>query len=872
MNNRNTLSRRIASVALAGIMLASAALTSCSKKEAEPPKSKRTNVYAGDEIALSDGIDYISNTAVSGDKIYATYSTTYTLTINELGEEVERRVGYYWEGSQEYEGVVEEVVGGVEDNSEPEIDTGDLDEDEGITDDTTDDSNGDGILDDDMSVDAVDDESTSSLPDGWYYDYISVMNVMVYDYVTGESYTVALPDNLDGYMNSLAVDSDGKLMLIYVVYNWDSETGVSSNVYTIYKYDTQTEEITEQIDLTTAMTNAGVNMENVYINYIRPGSNGDIVVVVDDGFMMFDSALTLKYQYTIENGWINNISFDGDKIYITYYENSTSKLSCIENGEKTDFTATNISTVLNNMYSMLGFKNGLLYYRAAGSVNVYDFVNDTISEEMNFINSDIQQNNISDLLLLPDGKICLIMFDYSTTDNGSNCRLSVMERVPDEELQDEIIVTVGTLGSYYNVTNAIIKYNKLNTGIRVSLLNYSQYNSEENEYKGGLTKLNNDIITGDMPDIILLNSSMPVDSYFKKGVFTDLNQFVDDPEIGIDRSKYLSNVFDACTVDGNLYSIILSFSLRTIMAKSEFVGDEPGWTFDEMMELINNMPEGSTAFYDSGRNDIISTFFSSAMSSFIDWETGETYFESEGFINFIKYLATCPEKGVWEEYYDSMGDNYEYDADAEQEISQKYEMRFYKNYGLLDFTYLSSFSDYLYNRNYFATNDVTAIGFPTDSGNGAVIAPNMEFAISYTSQVKEQAWEVIKSFMEDDDIAKRNYYFSTNIEFLESQAANAKDRYYSYGIDDSSLEWYKNNGYSDEYIDYLKNSNQPFDEESVQKCLELVKGATKVNRSDDDLVEIINEELSGFFGGTKSAEETAKVIASRAKIYISEHS
>jgi len=35
---------------------------------------------------------------------------------------------------------------------------------------------------------------------------------------------------------------------------------------------------------------------------------------------------------------------------------------------------------------------------------------------------------------------------------------------------------------------------------------------------------------------------------------------------------------------------------------------------------------------------------------------------------------------------------------------------------------------------------------------------------------------------------------------------------------------------------------------------------------------IINEELSVFFGGARSAAETAKIIDSRARIYISENS
>ena len=489
---------------------------------------------------------------------------------------------------------------------------------------------------------------------------------------------------------------------------------------------------------------------------------------------------------------------------------------------------------------------------------------------MNFINSDISQDQINTTKLLPDGQILITTYDYSSDSNQLTVQL--MHRVPDDEIQEEVIVTLGAMYSNYNIVNAIIKFNKQGTGVRVSLVTYDKYNNADNDYTGGVTQFNNDIITGNIPDIILLDSSLPVESYFQKGIFADLNQFVDDPEVGINRSDYLSNLFDACTVDGKLYSMIMSFSLRTLVAKSKYVGTESGWTFEDMMKAVQNMPEGMKAFFDASRSDIINNFLGNSMDSFINWETGETKFESQGFIDFIKFLATCPEKGFWEAYYDSMGGNYVYDEEKEQEMNQQYELRFFNDLALFDFEYISSFTDLIYERNTFASKDITPVGYPTDSGNGAIIQPNIELAISQVSQVKKAAWEVLKYFLNDDGVSKRSYYFSSNISHLESLASSAKDNFYYYNRTDEDFQWYKDQGYSDDYIEYLKNSNQPFEQEVVDITMNLIKNATQVSRSDSDLLDIINEELSGFFGGTKTAEETAKVIASRAKIYVSEHS
>ena len=82
--------KRIATLALAGLMAASSlnVLSSC-KKNQEPIKEKRTNVYSGTELSLPEGISYINQLAYANGKAYITYYKEYTITYNEKGEEVE---------------------------------------------------------------------------------------------------------------------------------------------------------------------------------------------------------------------------------------------------------------------------------------------------------------------------------------------------------------------------------------------------------------------------------------------------------------------------------------------------------------------------------------------------------------------------------------------------------------------------------------------------------------------------------------------------------------------------------------------------------------------------------------------------------------
>lgn len=872
--------KRATALILAATLLAAGTLTSCSKKTKEPPKEKRTNVFTSTDIPFPEDVQYVNRTDYRDGYFYYTFTQDYTITRNENGEEVERRKGYYWDDNTGDIVAEEPVVMPREEETAAET-----------TEEVVTDSDGDGIADadtttDDSTISTQDDIDTpievvpggsddqkSTLPDGWYYDYINVSYVGQLNIETGETVTAELPSSNDGlgYMRNFAIAPGGVVNMLYSNYTYDELTQTSTQTYTIVQFDIATSKQTNTIDLATAFKASGIDTSLKYLGNYYISSSGDNYFVLDDTVMILNSDFTYKSNFTVEDGGINNIIIDGESVYMTCWSNGNYVIKKSSNGQVTDLNSDTVKKELVNVYNYLGAADGKLYYSDSTGVSMYDTNTDTVSEVMNYINSDINPSNAGRMTLLPDGSFITVNTDWSTETPKTS--LQKLTKVPDELLEEEVIVRLGSIYSNYQLLESIIRYNRQNNGIRISMITYDKYNNAENEYTGATKQLNNEIITGSLPDIICLDNSLPIDSYFSKGIFTDLNKFIDSEENGLDRSKLMTNVLEASSYKGKLYSMILSYSVRTLYAKSKFVGDNVGWTFDKMMETINSMPEGMQAFFGESRDRIIDNFFSNSMDSFIDWETGDTKFESQAFIDFIKFLATCPEKDYWSEYYDSLGDNYVYDEDKEREMSQTYELRFYNDKSLLDFGYVSAFSSVMYELNTFATKEVTAIGYPADSGSGAVIYPSVELAISDKSLAKDQAWDIIKFIMNDEKfIENTNYTFSINKDLMDKSASTAGDNYNNYYRRDDDFSWYKNAGYSEDYIEYLKNSRQDYDQAVIDKMYETIKNSTKVARTDSDLVAIINEELSGFFGGTKTAEDTARVIASRVKIYISEHS
>ena len=808
--------RKIISAALAVLLAASSVLSLAScNKTTEAKKEKRTNVYAGTDINLPEGIDYINSVSASGNAAYIRYTTAYSVTYNELGEEVEREPGYNYD----------EVA-----------------------------------------------EREKTLPDGWYIGYGNQNMIGTVDLSTGSMTGVPLEYDQEqyGWVNSqFAVAPDGSLIAVSTASHYGDDYMSFTQENYLLKINPATGELTEAISLDEMLQSAGINSQEAYINsYAIIGDT--FYIALDDSVLAFgiDGSSRGKINLGINAAefWMNNLIACGDRLVVSYYTgSSSSKMKVIENGVASDLDSESLATS-RNMQLMAGDAENL-YFSSSTGIYAYNFAQKTFGEVLNFINSDVDASFVDNAVFLEDGRLVMASTDWTSGKTVST--ITVMKRVPDEELQEEVILKLGCAYVDFSLRRAIIRYNKQNTGIRVTLVDYSVYNNEENDYKGASNQLNNDIAMGKMPDIVQINNDMPIENYFRKNIFADLNQYIDDPEIGIERSKLMTNVLDANSTNGKLPSMIISYTVNTLLAKSELVGTEPGWTFEEMMAAINALPEGAKAFYDYSRDNIISNFFQYAMESFIDWDNQTTHFDSPGFVEFAKYLATCPEKNYWEEVY---GDDYEYDPTRDRQIEEDYQLRFVKDMAMFNMSYFYNYTDFLTARAQFMA-DVTAIGYPTTGDdNGAVIVPNLELAVSVKSTAQKEAWEFIKYLIKNFADVSIGNSFSISREYMDELYAKSRDNFSEAKYGEADYDWMKESGYSEDYINYRKNSSPKYDQEAVDYIRDIVNNASRIARTDSSLVDIVKEELSALFAGQKSAEEVSKQIASRAGIYVAEHS
>ncbi|MBE6569917.1 MAG: hypothetical protein E7658_06855 [Ruminococcaceae bacterium] len=853
--------KRIISILLTGsAVLSAAALTGCNKNKG-PVYSKRTNVYAETALSTPESVDWVQFFATTDDRYYLAYNKMVEVEVSYDGEgfyEDYYTPMPYLEVATEAAVIVDEPAAAAE--TEATADMPALDDDFAV--------------DEDMMVEVDTDTEEEYPSDGETYTEIRYQT-----WIYSNNYEATDPADFhvdfgtpEGYVQSMFTDDKGNVYIMYNRWIYPEDGTEAYNTYTVYQIDGKTGSILGEKDLGAILQADGVDPNDMYVNSVSY-SNDCLVISVQTNLYIVDmasDAVLAKYE---SGNWIDRIALDGNNIYFTtYLDVGGYGLFSVDmkTGEGTRLDTENLKSVVS--YGCCGARDGVIYFQDSGGINYWDSKTDTAGELINYLNSDVDSTYINTIQVLPDGRIFYSGTIYEEEKN--KVLVSVLDRIPDENMQEEIIITIASVYESYELRRAAIRFNKQNTGVRIAMKNYQKYNTEENEYTGAVTQLNADITMGNVPDILMIDSQLPAESYFNKDVFVDLNKYIDDPEVGLNRSDFYENLLNLTNVNGELYTLIPRFNLKTLAAKTKYVGSEPGWTITEMLETIKKMPEGMEAFsYDYDRAVIQNFLIESCGSTFVDWENATTHFDSKEFIDLIEFLKSCPEKSLNTQHNESI-DYDDYDYQAEEEYWNNYTMRFYRDEALFQDTNIWDLNEITYLMQNFAS-DVTMIGYPTndEGSSGAIIVPLMEMGICTASPNHDSAWSFLRFMMTDDSNAQDAYSLSINKVFMEKKLAESEEIYgqYFYEYTEEDLKWYEEN-YSAEYVEYLKNSRIRYTKEHGQKVLDILTSATRVQRSDSELSRIINEELSYFYGGTRDAATTADVINNIANLYVTENS
>lgn len=491
--------------------------------------------------------------------------------------------------------------------------------------------------------------------------------------------------------------------------------------------------------------------------------------------------------------------------------------------------------------------DGDLIYTNRAGVYKYHIGDESSVQLMSFVNSDMEIDGFSAVYPIDDDHFIGIYTEYDEETYNNILKGGLFTHVPPEEIPDKQTLVLG--GNYIDsdLKKRVIEYNKTSDTHRIVLKDYSA----DADYDDAVTNLNNDIIAGNMPDILVVDSTLP-SSYVSKGLLADIGKLIAEDE-ELSGTEFMENVFDACKVDGTLYEIVPSFNVLTYIAKKSLVGDPQSWTMEDAEKCLSAMPEGATVFgSDMIRDSLIMNAMQMRGNDFIDVSTGKCEFNSPEFIALMEYAKTLPAE-LGDDFY---GDDW----------YSLYESQYRENRTLLSYCSIGQIQNMVYTINGYFGEDVSYVGFPGESGQGGVINTSTTYALSAKSANLQEAWNFMRYYLTDEYQKDLQWMLPVSKKYFEenAQKAGKKPTY----TDESGKE------VEEDYTWWINDENvtlEPLTSGQIQEITDYVSSVNSRIFYNDDINNIITEELEGFYQGQKSAEDVAGIIQSRAQLFVNEN-
>lgn len=533
-----------------------------------------------------------------------------------------------------------------------------------------------------------------------------------------------------------------------------------------------------------------------------------------------------------------------------------------------------------------------IYYDYNGNIYGYKFDTDTKDKVIDWIECDINSNNINSYSILPDGRVIAFESSYDDQAQKNNMQLIVMTRVDAASVVNKTVLTFACMYLDWNMRDAIVKFNRASNTHRIVVRDYSEYNTDD-DYNAGIQKLNTEMLSGKLPDMIDNNTySMPVEQYAAKGFLTDLYELI-DADADLSREDFVQPVLKALeSADGKLYQLPRTFAVSTAIALDKVAGDYDTWNLAAVKDAMTKLQDGASVFdvYRT-KSDILQTCISRNIDAFVDWENGSAHFDSDEFKALLEFANQFPETYDWENA-----------TDEENDSAQN---RMNSGKQLMTDMYISSFEDMLYQLTGY-NGGVKFVGYPSEDGtSNHTFQIDGSIAISSTCADKTAAWNFMKQFLTEDYQSGSNVWnFPINQKAFDQKMKDAMTEEYQTDENGNVVKDENGNPIRIPKMTYYTTdagggvafaattetaastvviggsgvnedgsiSIYAMSQEQADQILDLINATTAVYGYDESILNIISDEAAAYFAGEKSLDDTANMIQSRVNLYVAEQS
>lgn len=698
------------------------------------------------------------------------------------------------------------------------------------------------------------------------------------DFSTFNKIDIQLEDNQETYISSMNVLNDGGFGIFissttygdlppidyddssidWENFDWESYDEARETAYIYRIYDKNGKMISD-INL-----NYESSEESDYISSYYGFSDGSCIIFSDSqGLVKFDSSGKPEVLGKMENlQWSDSISVDSDNnIIVSGYGESSYVFVKYDIASKSE---TETYTFEDNMFNS---QNGVIkgmgdysFFVVGGkALSGYNKNTKQFDEIVNWIDSDL--SNVNYAVINKDMEISIV---EDVNRNGNISFSKLVKRDP-SELANQQVITLGMLYTNTNLISEIAKFNKSNKDYRIRTVDYSEYNNEENEYTGAVQQLNQDLISGKAPDIIISSGELNTKSLASKGVFADLYEFIDKDE-ELKRESFIPNILKLNEYDGKLVSMATSFGMQSLVGKTKYVGEKQNWTIDEMISAYENREKKDMQFsINDYKNNMFYTAFLSNLNSHVDYVNKKFTYDKAELVKLLEFINTFEDEPNWEDPAIMEETQFEWDNYQTGMIKDKYLIY---DAGVYDFR-----SYHELTAGIFANEPITFVGYPSADGSGIKLnMSDLVFSIVSNSSNKDACWKFIRQFLTEDYQSPNGdnsniWNFPVNKNAFDKLAEQSKSPRFWIDPDTGKKNEYDTTFWTgDKEIKIGDCTDEEI--EQVKNLIDNAKLAS--NYYDLELYKICEEETGAFFKGDKSAEETAELMINRISIYIAE--
>ena len=689
-------------------------------------------------------------------------------------------------------------------------------------------------------------------------------NILKYSLADGTLEEIPyISDNSNEYINAVTVQQDGGIAACVQEYIWDEKTREGQAFYRVIFMDAAGQ-VTGEIDLADIYAEMAQKSDYAYINNIAVDSDQVVYLQFEQEIVAANPDGSKLFSVETDN-WIQNMGNMNDgSVYAVYYGQNGSEIGVIDKNAKAFGTKYELgNNNLNGFFNIA--EDNMLYFSDSTSVRKLDLTTGKSEEVFQWLSVDMNGQYVDGVNYLDENTFFAHYRDWSSDEEG----FVKLVKTDSSLVPEKTILTLAALSSDSNIQADVVAFNKANTEYRIELKTYLDYNTmTEADYQNyeqflsdATTRMLNDITGKDAPDMISLsNSNISMATLASKGALEEITPYLE--KAGYSEEDFVAGVVNSYKLDGKLYTMPGRFAIQTTMADSAIVGDKEGWTLQEALEVIKNLPEGmSFSEYDT-QEYFIQKCLIYGYTNFIDEQNASCNFDSEEFKAILEMAKTFPTES-------------DYSGEATPILIQNGEV-------LTMDAGISSLEEVQVCLAYFGDKITpTFIGYPGVSGNGALLSSyGSTYAICSKSDYKDIAAEFIIEKMTQPYEAEdyRNWGFPSLRKELDAYITDQitveyiKDENGELILDEEGNPIPENGGGSIGWEGWMYEY-RPCTQEDADILLELVDGIEGVyTNSDSTIFSMIMEEVSYFLSGAKTADEVAALIQNRISLYLMQNS